>query len=72
MDEWISVGDRLPESDDEVLVCEGCCECYCENSTLFLGYYDVGANMWYESMNMGTIAATHWMSTPRRCEHFKG
>jgi len=53
--EWISVDDRMPEPDEDVLVCTN-------KTEVCLGYY-TGA-YWIKYARYNTAIVTHWMPLP--------
>ena len=58
VDEWISVKDRLPETVDNVIVCN-------ENGRVYSAWYYYGDN-WLYAFTAETVAhkITHWMPLP--------
>lgn len=53
---WISVEERLPENDDDVLIIT-------EFGTS-MGYYDIYRDYWLDYVNSESNIVTHWMPLP--------
>lgn len=59
MSEWISVEDRLPERDSEVI-----CRSNKEGNRIFIGYLGYRSGAWMEDGSMHIGEVTHWMPLP--------
>lgn len=66
MSEWISVKDRLPEEEENVILYDGD-EVFCGNMEIMLGKHCFGNQKcdgicygWYEKKKI-----THWMPLPK-------
>ena len=57
MDKWISVKDRLPEDDDDVLI-------FSNERVIFVGCYKNGQWISYSLYAIYGNVVTHWMPLP--------
>jgi hypothetical protein len=57
--EWISVKDRLPESNDTHLIIAGVTKWY------DVCHYDLDRGVWYDCIDYDDVdGVTHWMPLP--------
>lgn len=62
MSKWISIDEKLPKYEKEVL-------CYTDTGEYIVGYRDnqFGQQVWTTGgMGSGTFHVTHWMPLPRK------
>ncbi len=58
--QWISVRDRLPKLDEEVLT-------YCPDAkyhSQFMAAWFDGEDFWYDEQGSPAVGVTHWMIMP--------
>lgn len=53
---WISVEERVPENDDDVLIIT--------EFGISMGYYDIYRDYWVDYTNGDSNIVTHWMPLP--------
>lgn len=58
---WISIEDRLPPDDEEVLTWQQSCN---DNGIYLLGSY-AGGGMWLDDHHDSAGRVTHWMPLPK-------
>lgn len=57
-DDWISVKDRLPDTDRNVIM-------YTEQEGMRCGWYNLGLQIWLDLYGTIITSATHWRELPK-------
>ena len=60
---WIPVEERLPATDDDVLIVTN--NEFGTGYEVGQGYYDICDEEWFGHAYVGTIDVTHWMPLPK-------